>query len=330
LDQVKKQLEIDAADTALQSAEAIVELCHGHWFQFQCVSTYAAADRRWICRQAALEQRAVEVPDLVHEQNGRIRAPLVGQESFVYYRATPLVSRGEVRGVLEIFHRSRLFPSIEWQQILQGLSTEAAIAIDNATLFDKLQQSNAELAEAYDSTIEGWARTLDMRDHEVEGHTQRVTELAVQLGQELGLKPDELVNLRRGALLHDIGKMRIPDSILLKSGRYTQAEVAEMRKHPVTAYELLSPIDHLRPAIDIPYCHHEKWDGSGYPRGLKGEEIPLAARIFTVVDVWDVLRSSRRYRNPMSEEKSKEYLREHSGKLFDPAIVNAFLRILET
>jgi putative nucleotidyltransferase with HDIG domain len=206
---------------------------------------------------------------------------------------------------------------------------QAAIAIDNASLFEGLQKSNLDLALAYDATIEGWSRALDLRDRETEGHTIRVTDMTLRLARTMGVGEDELVQIRRGALLHDIGKMGIPDNILLKPGPLTDEEWTVMRRHPEYAYDLLSLVTYLRPALLIPYCHHEKWDGSGYPRGLREEAIPLAARIFAVVDVWDALRSERAYRQPWPEEKVREYLRSQNGKHFDPQVLNLFLNILE-
>ncbi|MEA2575140.1 MAG: hypothetical protein QOH93_2438, partial [Chloroflexia bacterium] len=182
---------------------------------------------------------------------------------------------------------------------------------------------------AYEATLEGWSHALDLRDKETEGHTQRVTEMTVRLAQELGAPEADVVQIQRGALLHDIGKMGIPDSILLKPGPLTEEEWEIMRKHPVYAYELLSPISFLRPALDIPYCHHEKWDGTGYPLGLKGEQIPLAARIFAVVDVYDALSSDRPYRKSWPQDKVLAHIRELSGTHFDPRIVEAFLLLTE-
>ena len=208
--------------------------------------------------------------------------------------------------MLEIFHRAPLNPDEEWLSLLEAVATQVAIAIDNAVLFADLQRSNLELALAYDTTLEGWSSALDLRDKETEGHTRRVTEMSVDLARAMGVSDAELVHIRRGALLHDIGKMGIPDSVLLKPGPLTEEEWKIMRKHPVYANELLSPIAYLRPALDIPYCHHEKWDGTGYPRGLKGEQIPLAARIFAVVDVWDALRSDRPYRGARHDEEIRK------------------------
>jgi HD-GYP domain-containing protein (c-di-GMP phosphodiesterase class II) len=184
-----------------------------------------------------------------------------------------------------------------------------------------------DLILAYDSTIEGWSRALDYKDKETEGHSRRVTEMTLRIAREMGMNEEELVHVRRGALLHDIGKMGIPDSILLKLGPLTEEEWEIMRLHPVYSYDLLYPIAYLRPALDIPYCHHEKWDGTGYPRGLKGEQIPLTARIFAVVDVWDALRSDRPYRSARSEEQTIENIRALSGIQFDPKVVDIFFKL---
>ncbi len=183
---------------------------------------------------------------------------------------------------------------------------------------------------AYDETIEGWSHALDLRDKETEGHTQRVTEMALHLARAMGVTDVELVQVRRGALLHDIGKMGIPDPILLKPGPLTDEEWVIMRKHPVYAYELLAPITYLKPALDVPYCHHERWDGSGYPRGLKGEQIPLVARIFAVVDVWDALTFDRPYRPAWPKEKVRRYIMEQTCKHFDPRVVEAFMELIKT
>ncbi len=191
-------------------------------------------------------------------------------------------------------------------------------------------RSNIELSHAYESTLEGWSRALDMRDNETEGHTQRVTDLTVRLARIMGLSDADLVHVRRGALLHDIGKLAIPDSIMFKPGALTDDQVETMRRHPDYAYTLLSPIAYLHPALDIPYCHHEKWDGTGYPRGLKRDEIPLAARIFTVVDVWDALRSDRPYRAAWPDRKAKDYICAQAGQHFDPKVVKVFLQMVDS
>jgi PAS domain S-box-containing protein len=184
------------------------------------------------------------------------------------------------------------------------------------------------LEEAYDRTIEGWIRALDLRDRETEGHTQRVTEMVVKVAHALGLPETEIVNIRRGALLHDIGKIAIPDEIIKKTGPLSTTEWDKMRLHPQYAFEMLEPISYLQPALDIPYSHHERWDGSGYPQGLKGEAIPLTARMFAIVDVWDALTTNRPYRKASSEEDVTAYLKKEAGKSFDPHLVDLFLGVL--
>lgn len=192
-----------------------------------------------------------------------------------------------------------------------------------------LEKRESDLLQAYDATIEGWSYALDLRDKETEGHTLRVTELTVKLARAAGIPERELVHVRRGALLHDIGKMGVPDHILLKPDKLTQEEWLIMRKHPEFALEMLSRIEYLKPALDIPYCHHERWDGSGYPRGLKGEQIPLAARLFAVVDVWDALRSNRSYRQGWPDEKVMEYICQISGTHLDPKAVELFMKVMK-
>jgi putative two-component system response regulator len=192
-----------------------------------------------------------------------------------------------------------------------------------------LEVAHEKLLSAYDATIEGWSHAMDLRDKETEGHTLRVTELSEKLGRIMGISADELVYMRRGALLHDIGKLGVPDAILLKPDKLTDEEWVIMHQHPKYAYDMIQPIEYLRPALDIPFCHHEKWDGSGYPRGLKGEEIPLSARIFAIIDVWDALTSDRPYRPAWDKKKVMEYIKEQSGRHFDPYVVDQFIKMME-
>ncbi len=194
----------------------------------------------------------------------------------------------------------------------------------------ELQNAHDNLQEAYERTIEGWVRALDLRDRETEGHTQRVTELTLKVAKKLGFADEDLVHIRRGALLHDMGKMAIPDEILQKPGPLNETEWEKMRRHPLYAHEMLSPITYLHPALDIPFSHHERWDGSGYPRGLKGRDIPLTARLFAVVDVWDALSTDRPYRKRLPRDEVIKYLTEKSGVLFDPELVQVFLTVVET
>jgi PAS domain S-box-containing protein/putative nucleotidyltransferase with HDIG domain len=277
--------------------------------------------------RAALERHRIEIPAVGFGTETLAAIPHLAGEDFVCYYGEPLIAKGQVKGVLEVYNRTPLDPDEEWCDFLAALAGQTAIAIDNATLLENLNRSNSELTLAYDATIEGWSRALDLRDEETEGHTQRVTAMTVKLARFMGLSEVELVQVRWGALLHDIGKMGIPDYILRKSGPLTEEEVEEMKKHPRLAFEMLSPIRYLHQALDIPYCHHEKWDGSGYPRGLKGTQIPLLARIFAVVDVWDALTSNRPYRSAWTEEEVRDHIRALSGTHFDPRVVEAFMNL---
>jgi PAS domain S-box-containing protein/putative nucleotidyltransferase with HDIG domain len=278
--------------------------------------------------EAIREHRTVHIHNLPETNGGLGQARLLHDENFVDYYCLPLLVKAQIKGTLEIFHRSPQTENPEWLDFLETLAGQAAIAIDSAQLFDGLQRSNIELSLAYDATIEGWSAALDLRDKETEGHSKRVTEMTMDLARTMAIGESELMQVRRGALLHDIGKLGIPDHILLKPGKLTDEEWEMMRKHPTLAYEMLAKIAYLKPALDIPHCHHEKWDGTGYPRGLKGEHIPLVARIFAIVDVWDAVTSDRPYRPAWTKAKALEYIKEESGRHFDPHVVDAFLRMI--
>ncbi len=325
LDQVTTHLGVSAAAVLLYNTHT-QQLTHtaGRGFRSTGLSRIRLRLGEGSAGRAVLEHQQISCGDLrTAEGDPRIRLLLA--DGLVSSYSTPLQAKGMVKGVLEVYDNKPMQPDQEWQDFFTTLAGQAAIAIDNAELFDRLQISGAELAIAYDSTLEGWSRALDLRDKETEGHTVRTAEMTVRLAQAVGLSPADLVHVRRGALLHDIGKMGVPDHILLKPGPLTEDEWTIMRRHPIYAYEMLSPIVYLRQALDIPYGHHEKWDGSGYPRGLKGEQIPLPARIFAVIDVWDALTSDRPYRPAWSEEKSRAHILEQAGKHFDPRVVEVFL-----
>lgn len=329
LEQVIRELGIDAADILLYNARLqTLDYAAGRGFQTRALQYTRLRLGDGLAGQAALKNEMIRIDDLAADLNGLTRARWLPDEHFVSYYATPLLAKGQLKGVMEIFRRTPFEPDEEWLGFLEALAGQAAIAIENATLVSDLRRSNLELMLAYDTTLEGWSRALDLRDKETHGHTDRVTEMTVQLARRMGLGDAELAQLRRGALLHDIGKMAIPDSILLKSGPLTPEEWEIMRRHPTYAYELLAPIAYLRPALDIPYAHHEKWDGTGYPRGLVGEQIPLAARIFAVVDVWDALTSDRPYRRAWTPERARGYIVEQSGRHFDPKVVGQFELLL--
>jgi PAS domain S-box-containing protein len=326
LEQVVAQLGVDAAGVLLANPLTnSLEYAAGRGFRGRHDQHLQPRIGEGHAGQAALERRLVSVPDLRALPARSRRTGLLGGEDFVSYYAAPLIAKGQVKGVLEVFHRAPLAPQDEWLDFLEALSGQAALAIDNAELFSHLQTANQELRLAYDATIEGWSNALDLRDHETEGHSRRVTAMTLRLARQLGLPDATLVHLHRGALLHDIGKLGVPDGILLKPGPLTPDEWQQMRRHPELAYQLLSPIAFLRPALEIPLYHHEKWDGTGYPHQLKGEAIPLSARIFAVVDVYDALRSHRPYRPAWSAGTAAAHLRAEAGRHFEPRLVDVFL-----
>ena len=276
--------------------------------------------------RAALERRTLVFPDPANAFPQIDKWAQIEKLHTCY--AVPLIAKGNITGLLFLGNRSEIHPDEEWHDFLETLAGQAAMAIESMKSFEDLQRSNFELALAYNRTIEGWSHALDLRDRETKEHTTRVTEMTMTLAKRAGMTEDEILHVKHGALLHDIGKMGIPDAILLKDGPLDNKEWAMMHKHPMFAYEMLFPIEYLRPALDIPYCHHEKWDGTGYPRGLKGDEIPLAARLFAVVDVWDALRSDRIYRKGWPLDKVLEYIRSQSGTHFDPQVVDLFLLVM--
>jgi len=325
VDQAIAQLGVDAADILLyDEVSGMLELAVGRGIASEALGP------DWP-RSAGLDLRVAQkgcplyVPDLAHGPLPDACVRRLLAEGFVAYHAIPLVAKGRVEGVLECFHRTGMEPELEWLGFARILAGQAAIAIDNASLIEGLRGSNEDLRAAYDTTIEGWSRALDLRDKETEGHSRRVTELTLHLARVMGLGEADLVHIRRGALLHDIGKLGVPDAILQKPGPLTEPEWVAMRRHPSYAVEILGPVEFLGPALDIPHYHHERWDGTGYPCGLAGEQIPLAARIFAAVDIWDALGHDRPYRQAWPEQRVREHIRSLAGNHLDPRVVEVFL-----
>ncbi|HUV15049.1 MAG TPA: GAF domain-containing protein, partial [Pelolinea sp.] len=331
LDQVVEKLELDAAAVfLLNSQNQMLVYTAGRGFRKHGIEKYSLRMGEGISGQAAMERHLIQALNLDELDGSQVYASIMQEEGFESYYSVPLIAKGKVKGVLDVFNRTMLNPDQDWFNFLETLAGQAAIAIDNTTLLEDLHRTNVDLTLAYDTTLEGWSKALDMRDKETEGHTQRVAELSARIAQHMGIPDEEIIQIRRGALLHDIGKMGIPDSILLKPGPLDENEWKIMRTHSSRAYDLLYPIAYLRPALDVPLYHHEKFDGSGYPAGLAGSEIPLAARIFAIVDVWDALTSDRPYRKAWTEKKSLEYIRDQSGKHFDPRVVEVFLKLIKS
>jgi len=285
-------------------------------------------DRTSIIGRAILERNLIQINNFENENLPPHMVEQFRTEGLKACFVAPLIAKEEVIGALQVFFEQPFFPDADWIQFLETLAGQAAIAISDSNMVRNLRQSNLELEMAYDATLEGWSNALDLRDNETEKHTIRVTEITLEIAKSLGIKGEEIRNIWRGSRLHDIGKMGIPDPILKKPGKLTPEEWVIMKQHPENAKNLLFPITYLRQALDIPYCHHEKWDGSGYPRGLKGEEIPLAARIFAIADVWDAMTQDRVYRKALSTEETLKYITENAGTHFDPKIVEIFLQLM--
>jgi PAS domain S-box-containing protein/putative nucleotidyltransferase with HDIG domain len=275
-----------------------------------------------------VEEFSIHIPEKLNEHRSGSRLVFPDNGQFAACFGLPLVAKAEVKGLFRVYLKEPLTPEQHWLDFFYNLAAQTAIALDNFEMLRNLKQSNTDLLEAYEATIEGWSKALNYRDAETEEHSERTTRWTIELAREMGYSEDDLVFIRRGALLHDIGKVAVPDSILNKPGPLTDEEWVHMRRHPVAAYEVLAPIKFLKKSLDIPYSHHERWDGSGYPRGLAGDEIPLSARIFSVIDVFDALTTDRPYRKAWPQEKVISYLKENSGIQFDPTVVDEFLRLL--
>lgn len=330
LAQTISQLQVDAADVlVLDSDGQALDYAAGQGFRTGLMEGVHVPLGVIHAGRAAKERRMIRIPDLRESTNTMPFNEFVMAEGFISYVGIPLMVKGNVKGVLEVYQRRMLQPYQEWLDFLNVLAGQTAIAIESTGLWASLQSTNQELIEAYDATIKGWSRAMDLRDRETAGHTERVVKLTLDLGRSLGMNESRLVHIRRGALLHDIGKLGVPDHILFKPGELTVEEREIIERHTDYAYEMLAPIPYLKPALNIPYFHHERWDGSGYPVGLMGEQIPLEARIFAVVDVWDALLSDQPYRRAWSREDAIEYICTQAGVQFDPRVVECFLGLIK-
>jgi PAS domain S-box-containing protein len=323
IDQVKSQLRVDAVAVSLSHPYTpILTYTIGRGFH-QPIEHLTVRIGEGYAGRVAREQRTIVLEHFIASEH----APHFVNEGFVAYCGVPLVAKGQLVGVLEVFHRAPFAPKTEWVHMLETMALQAALAINNARLYEELQRTNTRLELSYDTTIESLARALELRGQESTGHTQRVAELSERFARALGIPDKHLIQIRYGALLHDIGKLALADSVSPSDDPLNETDPT-IHRHPEMAYALLQPIPFLRSALDIPYCHHEKWDGSGYPRGLKGEEIPLAARLFALVDTWDTLCHTPPYNTTWSERQVREYIRSQAGKAFDPNLVDTFLKLV--
>lgn len=328
LDQVTDLLHVDAVATLLsEPPDEKFQYIARRGFRTNEMDRLDSSRVADFLKRATLERPFVYIPDL-REEKLSDHTELIHGEGFVSYYGVAYFSKEQILGGLEVFQRAPLRLDPEAIAFLKALSAEIVLGANNTRLYHQLEQSKLELALAYDASLQGWVRALDLRDRETAGHSLRVTELSLRLARAMGISDEQLVHVRLGALLHDIGKLGISDAILYKPGRLSEEELKMLKQHPTLGYHLLSPIPFLQPALDIVYCHHERWDGSGYPRGLRDEAIPLAARIFAVVDVWDALIADHPYRRGTPKEEAIAYIKELAGVKLDPQVVEAFLKVI--
>ena len=330
LDQVVSQLDVDAADVFLVNPDTMeVTYAEGRGFQQYQPEVGISKAREDLAWRVLKNHKLIAIPDLYKSTPSLRRGKMFAVEGFRSYYGIPLIAKGKTLGVMEVFHRKPLRVDNEWFEFLRALGTQAAIALDNAAMVEDLQRTNLKLDKAYNTTLEGLVRALDLRDKFTGEHTQRVVKRTLKLAKAVGIPDKQLIHVRRGALLHDLGKLGVPDSILNKSGPLNEEEWVLMKKHPVYAKEILESIEFLRPAIPIPYAHHEKWDGTGYPLGISGNLIQLEARVFAVIDVWDALKTPRPYRKAWSEEEVHRFIRDGAGSHFDPEIVKMWEKVFQ-
>ncbi len=327
---IKTGLNVDAASIILFDEESnMLRSEQGVGFKKRIRSEIPMELGKGFAGHVAAECENLFIPEIPFKGESEEYPIDLVTEGIRSYYGMPLIVMDKLAGVLQVFHRSPLDPDEDWFDFADALAGQAAIAVNNISLFTNLEDANQNLIQAYDATIEGWAHALELRDQETEGHSRRVVDLTLKIAERFGFSEEELHYIRQGVLLHDIGKMGIPDEILRKPGPLTEEEWDTMRLHPIFAYDMLKDIEYLEPALRIPHYHHERWNGSGYPDGLKGEEIPFEARIFAVVDVWDALLSDRCYRDAWSRDKTLRYIKDQAGKLLDPEVVSVFLDIVE-
>jgi len=330
LDGVMTLMHADAATVFLLNPKTnLLEFASGKGFHSNILQQMRLRMGEEYAGRIAIERNLIHIPDIRTDRMEFARSALFRQENFVTYWGVPLMAKGRVLGVLEMFHRAPFTPDADLRNFLVTAAGQAAIAVDSAKMFSELQRSNIELSLAYDAAIEGLSRALDLRDKETQEHTLRVADITAKLAVRLGVEQSTLIHIRRGSILHDVGKLAIPDQILFKPGPLAKEEWEIMRRHPDLAVELLSPVSYLEQALEIPHWHHEKWDGTGYPDGLGREDIPFAARLFALADVYDALLSRRPYRSAWSKGDVVRYIESESGKHFDPRILPEFLDLVK-
>lgn len=330
LDHITTQLGLDAVALYVRTGFGVLENIARLGFRA------SEKVRTFVHETGSMAQRVIETKQVarynpsVANTVSESFVQFVKEEGFYDYLGFPVIENGKALGVLELYSITPFNTTTDWKLHLKFIRSLTANTIKRKMLMEERSRTATELEVAYSETLEAWVRALEIRDQYTAGHTQRVLELTLRLASQMGIPDELLVHITRGVLLHDIGKLAVSDNILRKTGPLDNKEWQAMREHPQFAYKLLKPIQYLRPALDIPYCHHERWDGSGYPRGLRGDNIPFQARIFSVVDVWDALTTDRPYRKAWSKQEAAAYIESKSGKEFDPKVVSEFIELITT
>jgi PAS domain S-box-containing protein len=326
LEKAVNQLQVDATDILLLKEGNRLVYAAGRGFKSTMASKAIVLVGQLQAGKAALERKTVLISDF--ECTTGWNCELMKQEGFRGYCAVPLIAKGQLKGVIEVFRYLPFTVDTEWLEFLESLAGQSAISIENASMLETIQKTNMEMTVAYDVTLEGWSAIIDIRCKETPGHTERIANMTQQLAKEMEVNDRQLIHIRRGALLHNVGTIMVPEKILLKTGPLTLRELKIFEQHPVYSHDMLSTIKLLRPALEIPYCHHENWDGTGYPRKIKGDEIPIAARIFAVTEAWENLTHDHRGRKALKEEEALSLISEQAGKRFDPRVVDAFRKMI--
>jgi HD-GYP domain-containing protein (c-di-GMP phosphodiesterase class II) len=328
LDHAVSQLHVDAIALFVKSSTGTFDFVEARGFRNSGFETTFLNPKPELFEQAFREERIVSIPDIRLGEKKFIRPQFLAAENFVSYHVAPLIVGENPQGIIEVYSRRQQAPIPTWLDLFDVISRYVGLALHNQALFNSSKKLDANKQINFGGTLDAWMAAMLLRGGEMERHARRVTDMTLRLAKLIGISDDQLIHLVRGAMLHDIGKLALPDSILQKSEKLTQSEWELMRMHPEFAYRLLSPLPYLKPALPIPYSHHERWDGGGYPLGFIGTQIPLHARIFTVVDVWDALRSDRPYRKAWRDVDVYQYISDQSGKHFDPQVTCAFLDLI--
>ena len=328
LDRLATFLDTKAAALLVRNKGAGFECLAERGFYTQLIRHSCQQSKQGLFAKAARTQKISWLNYSALDLQDTDISKMMDVEGFTSFLAVPVLAANQTLGILEFFGHKPISIEADQKKYLKIISGQLAQVILRREEMQARNEAIIEMENACYEMMSAWVQAVEIRDQYTADHTQRTTDLTLQIAVRMGIPDEMLIHVTRGALLHDIGKLAIPDNILQKPGALTEKEWKLMRRHPLFAYQILEPVKYLRPAIDIPYCHHERWDGSGYPRGLRAENIPLPARIFSVVDVWDALTSDRPYRKAWTEEDTLSYIEDKAGEEFDPDVVNEFLEIM--